>query len=104
MYAVIKLGGNQHRTEVGDVLKVQKLDGEVGSIIEVSDVLLVKKDEAMLVGKPLVAGAKVLGEILQQGRDKTILIYKFKRRQNYRRKNGHRQMFTKVRITDVVVP
>ncbi len=105
MYAVIKLGGNQHKAAVGDVLKVQKLPGEEGQVIEVPDVLLVRKDDdEVLLGRPLVPGATVKAEILRQGRDKTILVYKFKRRKNYRRKRGHRQYFTTVRITELLVP
>ncbi|MBM4353944.1 MAG: 50S ribosomal protein L21 [Deltaproteobacteria bacterium] len=104
MYAVFKLGGNQHRATVGDVLKVQKVTGEVGQSLEISEVLLVKKDEAAVVGTPFVAGAKVVAEILAQGREKTMIIQKFKRRVKYRRRNGHRQPYTRIRITGVMVP
>ena len=103
MYAVFKLGGTQHRASVGDMLKVQKVDGEVGQTLEIEEVLLVRKDEDSLVGAPHVSGARVLAEIVGQGRHKKVLIQKFKRRKKYRRKLGHRQHFTQIRITDVVV-
>jgi len=103
MYAVFKLGGNQHRVEVGDLLKVQKLSGAVGEKLEIAEVLLVKRDNDALVGTPVVSGARVLAEIVKQGKDKTIIVQKFKRRKKYRRRNGHRQLFTQIRITDVVV-
>ncbi len=105
MYAVIKLGGNQHKAGVGDVLKVQKLEGEEGQTIEVPDVLMIRRDDdGILLGTPVVKGALVRAEILRQDRDKTILVYKFKRRKNYRRRTGHRQCYTKVRITEVLLP
>lgn len=104
MYAIVKLGGVQRRASVGDVLKVEKIDGNVGDRVEISDVLLLGKDEGTVVGAPSVAGARVLGEIVAQGRNKTVLVMKMKRRKGYRRKVGHRQLFTKIRITEVVAP
>ncbi len=104
MYAVFKLGGNQHRATVGDIVKVQKLDGDVGATVEVTDVLMVRTDKKAIVGTPTVAGAKIIGEIVDQGRDKKVTVVKFKRRKDYRRKQGHRQYFTTVKITEVVIP
>lgn len=104
MYAVFKLGGNQHRARVGDLLKVQKLEGEVGGKVEIQEVLLVNREEGVLVGTPVVPGARVFAEIVKQGKEKTIIVQKFKRRKKYRRRNGHRQLFTQIRVTDVVVP
>jgi large subunit ribosomal protein L21 len=104
MYAVFKCGVTQHRASVGDLVKVQLMQGEVGARIEIAEVLLVKKDEGALIGTPLVEGAKVFAEIVANGRDKKIIVQKFKRRKKYRRKAGHRQPFTRLKITDVVVP
>jgi len=104
MYAVFKLGGTQHRASVGDMLRVEKLDGEVGQTLEIEEVLLIGKGEESLVGSPHVSGARITAEIVDQGRHKKVLVQKFKRRRKYRRKMGHRQHFTQIRITDVVVP
>jgi large subunit ribosomal protein L21 len=104
MYAVFKCGGTQHKAAVGDVVQVQYLEGDVGQKIELAEVLLVKKDDTALVGRPLVEGAKVFAEILTHGRAKKIIIQKFKHRKNYRRKAGHRQPYTRLKITDVVIP
>ncbi len=104
MYAVFKLGGNQHTAQVGDTFKVQRLDGLVGDKVEITDVLMVRKDDKMVLGSPLVAGAKVVAEIVDQGRNRKVLIMKFARRNNYRRKVGHRQPFTRVVIRDVLLP
>jgi large subunit ribosomal protein L21 len=104
MYAVFKFGGRQHKAGIGDVLSVQKVDGEVGNKFEIDQILMVRKDDGLMMGTPTVDGAKVFAEILQQGRDKKILVQKFKRRKKYRRKAGHRQQMTRIKITDVVVP
>ena len=100
MYAVIKTGGKQYRVSEGDVLRVEKLPGDVGSSIELDEVLMVGGDNAK-VGTPTVSGAKVQAEILAQDRSKKIIVFKKKKRKNYRRKNGHRQPFTELRITGV---
>jgi len=104
MYAVFKCGGKQLRAAVGDTFKVEKVQGEVGAQVVFNHVLLVASDESPLVGTPTVDGAHVVAEIVAHGKQKTVLIQKFKRRKNYRRKVGHRQQFTKIRITEVVVP
>jgi len=104
MYAVFKLGGNQHKASVGDVLEVDLLSGEVGDKVEIEDVLLLAKDGETIVGAPGVDGAKVVYEIVGHGRQKKVLVVKFKRRKKYRRKAGHRQQFTSIKITDVVAP
>ncbi len=100
MYAVIRTGGKQYRVKQGDTLHVEKLDGNVGDAITLSDVLLVGGD-ALKVGTPLVAGAKVEAKITAQDRGKKIIVFKFRRRKNYRRKNGHRQPFTALQITGI---
>lgn len=104
MYAVFKFGGRQHRATVGDIVKVQRSAGDVGQTLEIVDVLMVKRDEDALIGAPLVDGAKILAEIVSHGRDKKVMVQKFKRRKKYRRYRGHRQHFTKIKLTDLVVP
>jgi large subunit ribosomal protein L21 len=99
--AVIKAGGRQYRVAEGDRVKVEKLAGEPGDAVEFGEVLMLAGDELKL-GKPLVSGAKVKGEIVRQGRGEKLVIFKFKRRKKYRRKRGHRQDFTEIKITGIV--
>src|SRR3954452_4550244 len=100
MYAVIKTGGKQYRVAAGDKLRVEKLPGNVGDTVTFGEVLMLG-GEAVKLGAPLVAGAKVEAKIVAQDRDKKIIVFKFRRRKNYRRKNGHRQPFTALEITNV---
>ena len=100
MYAVIKTGGKQYRVAAGDVIKVERLEGEVGQTIDFDQVLMVGGDDAK-IGTPLVDGAKVSAEVLEQGKSDKVLIFKKKRRQNYRRTRGHRQHQTVLRISDI---
>ncbi len=100
-YAVIKTGGKQYRVSPGVQLTVEKLDGEVGQSVEFTEVLMRGADGGVEVGSPLVAGAAVKGVIVGQGRGHRILVYKKKRRKNYRRRHGHRQWETTVRVTAV---
>lgn len=101
MYAVIKTGGKQYRVAKDDVIKIEKVDGEAGDKIEFDEILMVGGDGETVIGEPLVSGAKVTGEVLEQGRASKIIVFKKKRRHNYRRKKGHRQHQTVVRITDI---
>ena len=101
MYAVVKTGGLQVRMTPGKSARVVKLAGDVGAAVEVSEVLLIGGEGEPRVGKPLVAGAKVLATIERHGRGDKITIFKSKRRKNYRRKQGHRQDFTQVKITEI---
>ena len=101
MYAVFKTGGKQYRVEQGDKLRVEKLPGNVGDAVTFDQVLLVG-GEALKLGKPLVGGAKVQAKIVGQGLGKKLVVFKFRRRKNYRRKNGHRQPFTALEITQIV--
>ena len=103
MFAVIKTGGKQYRVASGDVIKVEKLDGEAGAALNFDEVLLVGDDKSSTAGTPIVEGAKVSGEILEQTRGDKVVIFKKKRRHNYRRKAGHRQDLTVVRITDIAM-
>jgi len=100
MYAVIRTGGKQYRVAEGDRIRVEKLAGEVGSDIELGEVLMLGGDK-VAVGSPLVEGAKVKAKIVAQDRAKKIVVFKYKRRKNYRRKNGHRQPYTELEITGV---
>jgi large subunit ribosomal protein L21 len=101
MYAVIKTGGKQYRVSQGDRLRVEKLPGNVGETVTIGDVLLVGSGDDVKVGAPLVGGAKVEARIVAQDRSKKIIIFKFRRRKNYRRKTGHRQPFTALEITGI---
>ena len=102
MYAVIKTGGKQYRVAANDVLEIEKLDGEAGSMLEFTDVLMLGEGESVTVGTPLVAGAKVTAELVAQTRGPKLIAFKKRRRKNSRRKKGHRQDLTRVRITDIV--
>jgi large subunit ribosomal protein L21 len=99
-YAVIRTGGKQYRVSQGETLRVEKLPGDVGSSITFSEVLMLGGD-SLNVGKPLVSGASVTGTIVAQDRAKKIIVFKMRRRKNYRRKNGHRQWYTEVKITGI---
>lgn len=100
-YAIIRTGGKQYRVEPGDVIRIESLPGDVGSDVEFPEVLLRQKESGLDVGAPLVSDAKVSGVIVGQEKDSKILVYKKKRRKNYRRLQGHRQHVTAVRVTSV---
>jgi len=102
MYAVIKTGGKQYRVAANDVLEIERLPGDAGGKIEFSEVLMVGQGDSVKVGKPLVAGAKVLAELVEQTRGPKLIAFKKRRRKNSRRKKGHRQDLSKVRITDII--
>jgi large subunit ribosomal protein L21 len=101
MYAVIKTGGKQYRVATNDVISVERLEGEPGGTIEFGEVLLVGGDSPQ-VGAPTVAGAKVLATVLEQGKGPKIIVFKKRRRKNFRRRTGHRQLQTVVRIADIM--
>ena len=101
MYAVIKSGGKQHRVQPGEQIKLEKLAGDTGDAVTFEDVLLVHDGDAIKVGTPNVSGASVTGKILEQGRDKKLRIFTYKRRKNIRRRMGHRQSYTLVEITNI---
>lgn len=103
MYAVVKTGGKQHVVSVGDFFKVEKLAGGVGDEVVLDDVLLVSKDGELNLGRPRVVGACVKGTIVEQDREKKIIVYKFKRRKGYRKKQGHRQYYTGVKVNSIEV-
>ena len=101
MYAIIKTGGKQYKVAEGEVIYVEKLDAEAGDAVTFDEVLAVVADGDVKVGKPVVAGAKVTGKVEAQGKEKKILVFKYKAKSNYRRRQGHRQPFTKVVIEKI---
>ena len=101
MYAVIETGGKQVRVEVGQEIYIEKLDIEADQQVTFTDVLSVTGTKA-LIGTPFVTGAKVIGTVLKQGRARKIIVFKYKKRKDYRRKQGHRQAYTKVRIDQII--
>jgi large subunit ribosomal protein L21 len=100
MYAVIKTGGKQYRVSEGDRLRVEKLEGAKGDTIELAEVLMLGGDR-VAIGSPTVAGATVSAEIIGQGLDKKIIVFKMRRRKRYRNKNGHRQPYTELRVKSI---
>ena len=101
MYAVIKTGGKQYRVQQGDVIFVEKLNAQADEAVTFDEVLLVGEGDQAKVGTPVVKGAKVLGKVLSQVKGKKIVVYKYKAKKNERKKQGHRQPYTKVEITAV---
>ncbi|WP_274423252.1 50S ribosomal protein L21 [Chelativorans sp. YIM 93263] len=102
MFAVIKAGGKQYRVSADDVLKVERVAGEPGEIVQFGDVLAVGEGENVTIGAPLVDGASVAAEVVEQGRGPKVIAFKKRRRQNSRRKRGHRQLLTTVRISEIL--
>lgn len=101
MYAVIKTGGKQYRVAEGDTLQIEKVAGKAGEKLSFDQVLLIGGSDNVKVGAPTVKGAKVDAEIVSQDRGKKIVVFKMRRRKNYRRKQGHRQPYTQIKITGV---
>jgi large subunit ribosomal protein L21 len=104
MYAVIKTGGKQYKVAEGDILKVEKLDAEAGDVVAFDEVLMLGGDGDAVVGSPTVDGAKVTGEVLDVRKDKKVLVFKKRRRQNYRRKKGHRQWIAVISVAEILKP
>lgn len=102
MYAVIKTGGKQYRVAENDILSIERLTGDAGATIEFDEVLMVGSGESVKVGAPLVAGAKVTAELVEQTRGPKVIAFKKRRRKNSRRKRGHRQDLSLVRITGII--
>jgi large subunit ribosomal protein L21 len=103
LFAIVQTGGKQYRVSPGDILRVEYLPGERGDEVLIEQVLLVADGDAIQVGQPLVAGARVVSEILRQGKAKKIIVFKKKRRKKYRLKQGHRQLYTALEIKEIVV-
>ena len=102
MYAIIESGGKQYRVEPGAVVLLERIPGEVGNQVELNRVLLVSDGSTVKVGKPTLSGARVVSQIVAQTRGEKIDVFKFKKRKKYRRKTGHRQELTQVRIAEIV--
>lgn len=101
MYAIVKTGGKQYRVQEGDVLFVEKLEAEVDSNVELNEVLAVNKEGELVVGAPVVEGAKVVAKVLKQGKAKKVIVFKYKAKKDSRKKNGHRQPYTKLQIEKI---
>jgi large subunit ribosomal protein L21 len=101
MYAIIATGGKQYQVKEGDVIYVEKLTAEVDATVELGNVLAVGKEDGLVVGKPVVEGANVVAKVLGQGKAKKIIVFKYKRKKDYRRKQGHRQPYTKLQIEKI---
>ncbi len=102
MFAVIKTGGKQYRVAANDLLKIEKLEANVGDIVVIDNVLAHGEGENVVFGAPFVAGATVAAEVVEQGKNRTVIAFKKRRRQNSRRKIGHRQLLTTVRISEIL--
>jgi large subunit ribosomal protein L21 len=102
MFAVIRTGGKQYRVAPNDIIKVEKIAGEPGDIVELAEVILLGGEGGPKTGSPTIAGAMVAAEVISQGRSEKVIVFKKKRRANYRRKKGHRQLLTALRITEIL--
>jgi len=101
MYAIVRTGGKQYQVACGDQLRVEKISGNVGDVIELKDVLMVVDGENAQIGRPVLENAKVVARIAEQGKAKKVIVFKKKRRQGYQTKNGHRQLFTALQIQEI---
>ena len=101
MYAVVAAGGKQYKVEEGDVLRIEKIPGDVGDTMTFDNVLLVADGEALTIGQPVLENASVNARIVEQDRAKKIIVFKYKRRKRYRRTQGHRQSYTAVKIENI---
>ena len=104
MYAILETGGKQYKVQPGDVIEVERLAGEVGSRVELGKVLLTVGDDGPSFGAPALDGARVMAEVVEQGKGDKVIVFKYKNKVRYRRKNGHRQTITRLRITDILGP
>ncbi|MCP3926056.1 MAG: 50S ribosomal protein L21 [Desulfobacterales bacterium] len=98
MYAVVKTGGKQYKVQEGEILRIEKIDGEVGSPVKFENVLMYSNEGNVSIGQPELDNVAVSGQIVEQGKGKKIIVFKYKRRKRYRKKQGHRQQFTAVKI------
>jgi len=103
MYAVIKSGGKQHKVSEGDVVVVEKIIGSKGDTVLFDEVLMIAKDGKIKVGTPYLEGAKVVGEIVEQAKDRKITVFKMKRRKGFSKKTGHRQKLTRMKIREISI-
>jgi large subunit ribosomal protein L21 len=101
MYAVVASGGKQYKVEAGEILRVEKIDGEIGAQVAFDQVLMLSDGENVHIGRPVLADVAVNGHIIEQSKAKKILVFKYKRRKRYRRKQGHRQYYTAIKIDSI---
>ena len=101
MYAIVKTGGKQYKVSEGDVLFVEKIEANEGDVVTLNDVLAVTKDGELVVGTPVVEGISVQAKVVEQGKAKKIIVYKYKAKKDYRRKQGHRQQYTKIVVEKI---
>jgi large subunit ribosomal protein L21 len=101
MYAIIETGGKQYRVAPGETLEVESLEGKVGDTVSLSRVLMLQAETGARIGNPVISGAVVKAEVVAQGRDRKVVVFKKMRRKNYRRTKGHRQDFTRLKITEI---
>jgi large subunit ribosomal protein L21 len=101
MYAIVNTGGKQYKIQQGDVLRVEKIPGEVGSPVSFDKVLMFSDGENVNIGRPVLDNVAVKGHIVEQGKDKKVIVFKYKRRKRYRRKLGHRQQYTAIKIDSI---
>ncbi|MBE0466508.1 MAG: 50S ribosomal protein L21 [Candidatus Desulforudis sp.] len=103
MYAIVETGGKQYSLREGEIVRIEKLAAEAGEEVVFDRVLLVRAEDDVKVGRPAVPGARVIGRVLNQGREKKIIVFKYKPKKNYRRKQGHRQPYTQVVVEKIEV-
>lgn len=101
MYAIVKTGGKQYKVSEGDVIFVEKLEANAGDVVTLEEVLACSKDGKLSVGSPVVEGASVQAKVLEQGKAKKVVVYKYKAKKDYRRKQGHRQPYTKLVVEKI---
>lgn len=104
MYAIVRIGGKQYLAQPGQTIVTERLPYEVGQTVEFEDILLVGDGDKSLIGQPLVDGALVKAEVVEQFKGKKVIVYKYRAKQRYRRKAGHRHMYTRLAISDIVTP
>jgi large subunit ribosomal protein L21 len=101
MYALVEIKGKQYKAEKGSVLKIDKINNEEGETVEFDNVLMIKNDDDVTIGSPYVKGAKITATLEGHGKDKKIIVYKYKKRKRYRKKQGHRQQYSLVKVEDI---
>lgn len=101
MYAIVNSGGKQYKAEKGEIVRIEKIPGEVGSQVSFDKILMFSDDDTVKIGRPILDGVAVKGHITEQGKAKKIIVFKYKRRKRYRRKQGHRQQYTAVKIDSI---
>ena len=102
-FAIVQTGGKQYRVKSGDTIRVESLAGDQGDTITLDDVRLISKDGEVTIGKPSIEGAEVTAEVVNKGKDKKVVVFKYKAKTRYRKKNGHKQTFTDLKVTEITL-